>query len=115
MSTSLAVDANNDLFIGTGGALAVVSGLASTLQACEHAARTLQGEMIYAVDQGIPYFAVAWNGSPNRVQFEAFLRRALLAVAGVSEVTALSSRAEGGTLSYSATIQTIYGVGAISG
>lgn len=115
MTTTLAADGNNDLFVGPGGSLAVASGINAVLQVCANAAKTLRGEMIYAVDQGIPYFTVVWNGTPNRVQFEAFLRRALLAVAGVEDVVALTSRVSGGVLSYDVTVKTSFGIGSFNG
>lgn len=115
MTAVLAVDSNNDLFIGPDGSLALRSGLLAVLQACEHAAKTQLGEMVYAVDQGLPNFATIWNGSPQRAQFEAYLRRALLAVPDVVEVAELSTEAAANVLSYRATIKTVYGIGGING
>lgn len=115
MTTVLAADTNNDLFIGDDGALATRSGLAAVLQACEQAAKTQLGEMIYATGEGIPNFSTVWNGSPNRSQFEAFVRRTLLAVPDVVEVQELSTAVSNHVLSYSATIKTIYGLGAVNG
>lgn len=112
---TLAVDANNDLYVGADGALAVVSGLTAVLQAAQQAAQTQLGEMIYAVDEGIPNFAAVWNGAPNVAQFEAALRRTLSAVEGVTGVSDLITTVRANTLSYSATITTIYGAGAING
>jgi len=115
MTITLAVDDLNDLFIGGDGALAVVSELEATLQACEHAAKTQLSEMIYAVDAGIPNFATVWNGSPNKSQFEAYLRRTLLAVENVTEVPELSTVIANHVLSYRAVIKTIFGTGVING
>lgn len=115
MTITLAVDSLNDLFIGGDGALAMVSDLEATLQACEHAAKTQLAEMIYAVDAGVPNFATVWNGSPNRSQFEAFMRRTLLAVQNVTEVSELSTSVANHVLSYRAVIKTIFGTGVING
>ena len=115
MSRTLAVDSTNDIFIGGNGSLSVVSGLEATLQAAQQAAQTQLGEMIYAVDQGLPNFTAVWNGAPNLSQFEAYLRRTLLAVDGVTGVPNLTTSAGGGVLSYTATIETIYGPGVLNG
>lgn len=114
MTLVVAVDSNNDIFVGPDGSLATAAGLLAVLQACEHAAKTQAGEMVYAVDQGLPNFATIWNGSPQRSQFEAFLRRALLAVPDVLEVRELNTEVSGGVLSYRAVIKTIYGTGAVN-
>lgn len=115
MTTVLAVDENNDLFIDAEGALALVSDLPAVMQAAAHAAKTQLGEMIYAVDDGVPNFDTIWNGSPNTTQFEAFLRRVLMSVEGVTEITELTTAVADHVLSYQATIKTIYGIGVING
>lgn len=114
MTTTLAADASNDLFVNGSGVLATRTGLQAVLQVCEHAAKTVRGEMLFAVDQGLPYFTTAWAGSPNRPQFEAALRRALLAVPDVLDIVELETEAANNTLSYRVTIKTIYGVGAFN-
>ncbi len=116
MSKSLAVDPlTNDLFLGTDGNLAQTRDLAAVLQAAQHAAQTQLGEMIYAVDQGVPNFDTIWNGAPNLSQFDAFLRRAILAVGGVRQVLEVDVRTERNTLNYRAVIQTVYGTAVLNG
>lgn len=115
MTRVLAVDENNDLYIGSDGSLAMSVDLLAVMQACAQAAKTQRGEMIYAVDEGLPNFATTWNGSPQRIQFEAFMRQALSAVVDVVEVTELTSEVVDNVLRYRATIKTIYGTGAVNG
>lgn len=115
MSRVIAVDSNNDIYIGPDGSLALATDLAAVMQACQQAAQTQRGEMLYAVDQGLPNFATVWNGAPNLSQFEAALRATLLAVDGVTSVVSLATTRTGDKLTYRATIQTIYGQGAING
>lgn len=112
---ALSVDANNDLYLLADGNLALARDLAACIQACAQAVKAQAGEMIYAIDQGVPNFRTIWNGAPNLLQFEAAVRRALLAVPGVTSVAALTSRLDGERVVYSATIQTIYGVGSLNG
>lgn len=115
MTKVFKVDSNNDLVIAGDGNLAISTGLAATLQACEHAAKAQLSEMVLAVDQGVPNFQTIWNGSPNVTQFEAYLRRQLLAVVGVTDVVTLDTNVSNNVLSYTATISTIYGQGVING
>jgi len=115
MTVTLSVDSKNDIYIGANGSLSLSSAIQATLQAAQQAAQTQLGEMIYATDQGIPNFAVVWNGAPNLAQFEAYLRRAILAVEGVTGIESLDVAQGAGVLTYRATIVTIYGTGAING
>ena len=115
MTRTLAVDDNNDIFVGADGNIAQATGLQAVLFACEHAAKAQLGEMIYAVDEGMPNFQVVWNGSPNLRQFEASLRATLLAVPDVTGIASVEIDASGAALVYQATIQTIYGTGVING
>lgn len=115
MTRSLAVDGDNDIFVGADGALAMTTGRDAVLQCCEHAAKTQLGEMIYAADEGLPNFAAVWNGAPNLPLWESYLRRSLRAVPDVVSVVSVALDSAAGVLTYEATIQTIYGTGAISG
>lgn len=115
MSTTVAVDANNDLYIGPDGSLALTYNLQAVMQAAQHAAQTQLEEMIYATDQGLPNFATVWNGAANISQFEAYLRKTLLAVNHVTGIRDLAIRTEGNTLSYEAVTETEYGAGVVSG
>jgi hypothetical protein len=114
MSLVLAVDGKNDLYVGANGSLATVAGLDAVMQAAQQAAQTQLGEMLYAVDQGVPNFATVWNGAPNVPQFGAFLRRTLLAVENVTGVESVEVTRSGNVLTYVARIQTIYGTGEIA-
>lgn len=109
MTKVFKVDANNDLYIAPDGQLAIGSALDAVMQACAHAAKAQDGEMMFAADAGMPNFQAIWNGSPNIPQFIAALKRTLSGVDGVLEVTAISASISNNVLSYSATIKTIYG------
>lgn len=115
MTRTLAADDNNDIFIGTDGSLAIATGLQATLQAAQQAAQTQLAEMEYAVDKGVPNFAVVWNGSANISQFDAYLRRAILGVAHVTGIRDLTIVTADNKLSYTATILTDYGPGVLNG
>lgn len=112
---TIAVDENNDLYIGADGSLAMAADLDAVMQAAQQAAQTQLGEMQYAVDQGLPNFATVWNGAANLSQFEAYLRRTLLAVDHVTGIQDLTVSVANNALSYEATILTDYGPGALNG
>lgn len=112
---TLSVDPDNDIFVGPSGALSVSTALEAVLQACAHAAKAQLGEMMFAVDEGLPNFAVVWNGAPNLNQFDAYLRRTLSQVEGVTSVEDVEVEAAAGVVTYRATIRTIYGLGALNG
>lgn len=115
MTKTLAADENNDIYLGTDGSLEIATGLRATMQAAQQAAQTQAAEMEYAVDQGVPNFAVVWNGSPNIAQFDAGLRRAILGVAHVTGIRDLTITKADNKLSYTATIVTDYGPGVLNG
>lgn len=115
MTQTFAVDANNDLFIGSDDRLGVASGLQAVLQNCEHAAKTILNEMVLAQGEGLPYFEAVWNGKPNLPVFEAAFRARVGAVQDVTGIVALTTRINGEVLNYSATIRTVYGTGEING
>lgn len=115
MTKTFAVDENNDLYIGNDGNLAIVTGKEAVLQACASAAKAQLGEMLYAVNSGIPNFQTVWVGAPNIQQFEAALRKTLLSVNGVREIKSLVTSLNNDQLQYSAVISTIFGTGAING
>lgn len=115
MTRTLAVDTNNDIFVGGDGNLSIAVGIDAVMFACQQAVQTMLGEMVFAVDEGMPNFDAVWNGSPNVIQFEAYLRRTILAVPDVTNVDSVTIDATGEALVYAAVIRTIYGVGAING
>lgn len=115
MTVTIAVNSDDDIYIGSDGNLALARDLQATLQACRQAASTMLGEMIYNTDQGIPYFQAVWIGVPQLQQYESYLRIAFLNVAGVTDINSLTISQEGDTLMYTAEIITVYGQGVISG
>lgn len=115
MTRTIASDSNNDLYLADDGNLAIVTGLDAVLQAAQQAAQTIKGEMVFDVEEGLPNFDTVWSGRPSLPVWEAHLRRAILAVDGVQSITELILSVSDNVLSYSATISTIYGAGAING
>jgi len=105
----------NDIYLDGDGNISLSFDLQAVLQACAQAAQTLLGEIIFNVDEGIPYFQTLWVGVPNVQQFNAALRTAFLNVPNVVEVVSLMTSQVNNDLQYTAVIQTIYGSSGLTG
>lgn len=111
---TLSVNENNDMH-AQNGLLVVAADLEATRQRCTQVMQTVRGEMIYALDQGIPFYQTVWTGSPNLLAFEAAARDALSEIPTVTGVSSFSSRISANVLTYEATINTIYGATIVNG
>jgi len=114
MITTFAINENNDLYIGPGGGLAMLSGAPAVGQNCVTAVQAQLGEMIYAKNQGMPSRATMWDNYRPQ-QFLAAVRKIILGVNGVNTVTSLTGSKTDSTFAYSATIETIYGSAIVNG
>lgn len=114
MTWTFAVNGNNDLFAAS-GTLTLLNDRDAVLQICEHAAKTILGELVFATDQGMPYFETVWSGSPSTAPFEAAFRLRIPQIEGVASIESLTSEQVEGRMRYEAIINTIYGQGSING
>ena len=112
MTTSIAVNANNDIF-AVNGRLQIATGLDSVLQTCTRVVKVRLGEMRLAQTRGIDYLNDAF-GTVNVIKFEASARRQLSSVNRVIAVDSFETTVSNGVLSYTATIRTEFGTGVIS-
>jgi hypothetical protein len=108
--TILTTAATNDLYLDPSGNLALGTGVAAVQQACQNVSRASLGEEVLSINNGIPFFQVVFVGVPNIQIFEAYLRSALLTVPSVVEIQNLTTAIAGGTLSYTVTVETQYGL-----
>jgi PPE-repeat protein len=116
MVKTLAINENNDIYLGADGNIVVVEGITAVEQACQMAAQTLLGEMIYSSNQGVPYNETVFQvGAPILPQFDAGLRVAILAVPGVTGIKSLIIQQVEDALTYNATITTEFGEGTLDG
>lgn len=106
---SIATDENNDIYLDEFGNLAIVSGIDAIAQVCRNTVLTVYGELIYDVNVGIPYFETVFADPPNIELFQNAIVEALQSVEGVTQVKSFEYSVTGGTLSYEAEIQTVYG------
>lgn len=111
---TFATSPTNDLLI-SGRSMSLVSGVYAVLSVCEHAAKAILGEMVFAQEQGMPYFQTVWVGHPTTAPFEAAFRERILQIEGVTGIEELTTAQTGDTMTYSARITTVYGTGTING
>ena len=112
MTKTFSTNSLNDLFIGDDGNISVSEGINSVMQACEQAAKTQLGEMIFQTEQGIPNFDTIWSSGISDIpEFESALRATILAVQDVVYIKSLDIKFVEGNLIYMAVINTIYGEG----
>jgi hypothetical protein len=111
MSTFL-TGKNNDLIVQC-GQIGLASGLDAALQLSRHYAQTLAGEMIHAMPDGVRMFDTGFN-QPTLALFANEIRRRIMQVPDVIAVADIDVRVSCENLLYSATIETIYGVGVVN-
>lgn len=102
-------DSNNDFVRGFDGNLVMIQDIQAVAQESRHFAATLRGEMIHAIDEGVPYFRDVFGKTPNLSQIEASLRRRILSLTNVEKINSLSAFIDGETLKYTAQIKTSFG------
>ena len=107
--------AYDDIYLDSNNNISISYDLEAVLEACAQAAQTVLGEIIFNVNQGIPFFQIVWVGVPNLEQYNAALRLAFLNVPNVVEVVSLMISQLNNNLSYTAVIRTSFGSGGISG
>lgn len=115
MTKTFSVNAQNDIFINQHGLLEVSNGIEAVLYACKTAAQAQFKEMIYNFSNGVANFQTVWRNVANTAQFEASVRKAILAVDGVTGIQNFTASVQNNQVAYSATIQTVYGTGDING
>ena len=118
-NNQLAQVAYNDIYLDKYQNISVSTDLHALVEQCAQAAKTLLGELVLNTQVGIPYFENVWIGVPDIQQFNAALRNAFLSVVGVIDVIDLTVTKNDAknvnVLLYSATINTIYGIGTVNG
>lgn len=111
---TFATTGTND-FLVTSRSLVFAADIDAVLLVCRHAAQAILGEMVFAQDQGMPYFETVWIGAPTTAPFEAAFRARIAQVPGVTGIDELITEQIGDRMRYSATITTIYGTGVLNG
>lgn len=114
MTTTLAVNDDNDIFIDSTGNLVLVNDIVACMQAAQQAAQVTRGEMQYHVNRGVPNFRVVWSGHPSVAQFRAAVRQEILLTTDVVAVHSINARLVGEAAVYTAEIVTTFGPGVLN-
>lgn len=114
MTTQLAVNGENDIYLDDLGNLAIAFDLDAALQGCQQAAQAQRGEMQYHVDRGVPNLRTLWSGAPSVAQFRAAVRRELQLCTDVIDVPRLDATLAGEAAVYTADIRTVFGTGVVT-
>lgn len=110
-----AENTNRDVYIDPAtGDLAVLTGAAAVAQLCKSRIEAQRGEMVYAMNQGMPTRATAFD-TFNPHQFEAAARTIIQGTPYVTGIESFTMYRDGNTLNYSASITTTYGSTTIGG
>ncbi len=118
MSTTIAENANRDLYLGTDGNIAFLTDVTgnpiATAQLTKGRMESQQGEMIYATADGMPTRETAWDNY-NTKQFEAAARSIIVNTPEVTGVASFTMNTDTeNTLTYDAQINTTYGTTTVS-
>lgn len=115
MVQTLGVNESRDIYLGADGNIVLLSGIAAVESACLSATRGQLGEMVLQAGLGLPNFQAVWVGVPDFALWESYLRNTLQNVNGVTEVTTINISVNNNTLSFTASIKTIYGSTTLNG
>lgn len=108
------VDANGDRVVEN-GMFVCITDLDAVTQTCEQVMKQQLKELQYDQTKGIEYFNNVFSGNPNFQLFESQARSEILKVSGVTGVSSFTYEQTDNTLLYTATINTIYGIGGLNG
>lgn len=111
---TMSLDNNNDICLCRYGNIKFSEGLEAVLQVCECYARAALGEMVAKKNKGVPFFQTVFGASPDIALFESKFKSRILEVEGVIAVREFSAHIKDNELFYSATIETIYGIGELN-
>lgn len=110
---SLAQSATRD-FVVVAGRIQTVSDIDAAIIVIDNVVRTQLGEYRYNVTKGVDYEGNVFGPAPNLQLFEAQVRRNVLALSFVEQITSFEYNVSNNELVYSMTVKTIYGDAEIS-
>lgn len=106
---------NADIFASTNNQIRILEGILAVSQVVKSRMEAQRGEMIYAVNDGMPLDETVWSGTPNLQQFEFFARQIILGVPDVIGIQTFEAEIIGDVLTYTANITTSFGETVTSG
>lgn len=111
---TLATNSSNSIYVNASGNIATLDGAAALAQTLAHMSQTRRSEMLYATDRGIPYWNTIFS-TKDVLMFEAAMRTEFLAHPEVTGIDSFAVTIDGETLTYTATVNSIYGEVLVNG
>ena len=115
MTTVIAINDQNDIYVDSANNLAIAKGQEAVAQAAKTATLAQLGEMVLFTTQGMPALQNIFVGSPNYAVYQAAIVSAIQKINGVVSVNSVVLQQNGNTLNYTAEIETIYGTMVLNG
>ena len=115
--TTFATDSNGDLYLTTGGMLAVAAENEAYAHIIEECVRTLPGELQLDLDYGIPYQTTVWEGAREIDDWKVEVRTLVEELDFVVSVVSLAAEFDAAQkrLNYEMTVETDEGLVEIVG
>ncbi len=114
MTTIKCLSSNGDFDLSSGN-IELISDLEEVIQTSEQTIKQSRGELQYDKEKGISYFQNAFRDNFNEQLFKAEVRDQLLTVNGVQNVVIIDVSRKEKELTYSATVDTVFGKGEVRG
>lgn len=99
-------DNTSDLMLDRNGNLLMATGRQALSYITQNAIRTVRGELIFAVDQGVPYFTTIFASPPNLPMWEFYVKDTALSVPGVLAVTSFRHEIKNNAVNYEMVMET---------
>jgi len=112
--TTLATDANNDIFLTNKG-FTLIEDAESIANVCERRLKTQRGELQFDLSRGVPWFETIFASQRNSVSWAASMKKTIKAVSGVTGISSFEFEVKENVVEYIARINTIYGEAVVSG
>ena len=113
--TTIKCRTDNGDFDTSSGSMELISDLDEVIQTSEQTIRQSKGELKYDKEKGISYFQNAFRDNYNEQLFKAEIRDQLLTVNNVQKVVIIDVSRKEKDLTYSATVDTVFGKGEVRG
>jgi hypothetical protein len=111
MATStLQTDLNEDLYLVDGRNLAVLTGKDALVQSIRQATRMRTTENVFNVNEGVDFFGTIFSSPPDYDAARKSIADAILSVPDTISIEQLTITIGNNAFSYSANVQTIYGL-----
>jgi hypothetical protein len=110
MISTIEDDEFNDIFVKDGRNIVLISGAPACAQSLKNKGLMRLGEDQYNIEDGVDYFNTVFTPQPNYDAARSSITQNILAVPDVLSIQSLTINVIADIFTYSAEINTIYGV-----